>query len=399
MSSTSIALINGHTSPRSPLRRERTDGQAPTPMTEVKVKHTRTLSITSKNESGDSDLVKFKSSAEKLNFSSNDNELSRWLINLEDLKIIDPPIGGGYFGEVKLGYWRGIKVACKFVYEKSFRNKSDIELFDQEVSILSSLRHPNVILYMGVCLDKDKIIVMEYMENGSLSELLKKKELRSHQIHKIATEIALGMNYLHGENILHRDLTSKNILLSKHMEAKVADFGLSKVKLAESHTYSYTMGSIAWMAPEVIANASKFSKSSDVYSYGIILWEIWTGCDPCPKEIAIVNLANKVLHEQYRPTIPPTVHAKWQDLIRSCWESDPDQRPSFDKILGTLDQIPAKLKKLPTTNTYPQHITDRQNHHRGRLTHPTPLPHIGSESPVYGGYEELLGADRSENEG
>jgi len=192
---------------------------------------------------------------------------------------------------------------------------------------------------MGICLNNHhKIIVMEYMEQGSLYQFLRVEPLEISKIHKIAKEIALGMNYLHGENILHRDLTSKNILLSKHMEAKVADFGLSKIKLNNSETYSYTMGTVAWMAPEVLLDAKHFTASSDVYSFGIILWEIWTGEDPCPKGVTEVNFANKVLYENYRPsmgTIPDT----WQALIRLCWQMEPLERPSFERILQILDTI------------------------------------------------------------
>jgi len=251
-------------------------------------------------------------------------------------------------------------VACKFVYDKSFRKKSDLELFEQEVNILSSLRHPNIILYMGVCLDNNhhqKIIVMEYMEKGSLHELLRTEHFGKINVLKIATEIALGMNYLHGENILHRDLTSKNILLSKHYEAKVADFGLSKMKLTQTESYSYTMGSVAWMAPEVLQNARDFTTRSDVYSYAIVLWELWTGESPCPRDVSTVNLANKVLFEDYRPTIPDNVPEAWKALIRICWQNDTSERPSFERILKILETIetssPSKIKNEPQPRKSP----------------------------------------------
>uniref|UniRef100_A0A6B2LF92 Protein kinase domain-containing protein n=1 Tax=Arcella intermedia TaxID=1963864 RepID=A0A6B2LF92_9EUKA len=205
---------------------------------------------------------------------------------------------------------------------------------------MSSLRHPNVILYMGVCIDTNfKIIVMEYMEKGSLNDLLRKEPFTLGKMFKIAKEIALGMNYLHGEGILHRDLTSKNILLSSHMQAKVADFGLSKIKLAESQNVSFTMGSIAWMAPEVIENASNFTRASDVYSYGIILWEMCTGEDPCPRDIQPVHFAKLVLESGYRPEIPPTVSPKWKALIETCWDTLPKSRPSFEQILIRLEKM------------------------------------------------------------
>lgn len=212
-------------------------------------------------------------------------------------------------------------------------------MFIQEVTLLSELRHPNVILYMGVCVDtRDKIIVTEYMENGSLYNLLRLQKLKIMTVHRIAKDIALGMNYLHEENVLHRDLTSRNILLTKHMQAKVADFGLSKKNLKDSDL-SYTMGSVPWMAPEVIASARQFSKKADVYSFGVICWELFTGSDPCPEDMAHVNLANKVLHEEWRPSIPENVPFVWTQLIKQCWAQKPDSRPLFIEILAILDSI------------------------------------------------------------
>jgi len=107
----------------------------------------------------------------------------------------------------------------------------------------------------------------------------------------------------------------------------------------EESDLSYTMGSVAWMAPEVIASARQFSKKADVYSYGVICWELFTGTDPCPEDMAHINLANKVLHEEWRPTIPENVPYVWTQLIQQCWAQRPDSRPSFTEILGILDSI------------------------------------------------------------
>jgi len=229
-------------------------------------------------------------------------------------------------------------VACKKVFEKSFRNKSDVEIFCREVKILSELRHPNVVLFLGACTDgKDKIIVTEYCEGGSLAYLVKTQQLDEVTQLKIAKDIALGMNHLHLENLLHRDLTSSNILLNASKEAKVSDFGLSR-RQPEDTSLSCTMGSVAWMAPEVIENAKNFTKKSDVYSYGVLLWELLTGGDPCPPEMSSIMLATKVLHEQYRPTMPHCkITPKWSDLIQKCWAQSPDDRPTFEEILTILD--------------------------------------------------------------
>eukprot|EP01125_Pyxidicula_operculata_P018881 TRINITY_DN676_c0_g7_i1.p1 TRINITY_DN676_c0_g7~~TRINITY_DN676_c0_g7_i1.p1 ORF type:complete len:921 (-),score=205.41 TRINITY_DN676_c0_g7_i1:24-2786(-) len=271
----------------------------------------------------------------------------KWVISIRELNIpMDiEAVGHGHFGDVRLGFFRSMKVACKFVREKCFSSKKDIDMFVQEVNLLSELRHPNVILYMGVCIDSnEKIIITEFMENGSLYDLVHNNTKNPSisfplpNLLRIAKDISLGMNYLHGELILHRDLTSKNILLTKHFLAKVSDFGLSKRKLETSSDESYTVGSLPWMAPEVIDNARKFSRKSDVYSYGMILWELVSGKHPCPEGMMPINMATQVL-QGYRPSIPDNCPIVWKELIEECWHQDFECRPTFDTIQKKLENV------------------------------------------------------------
>jgi len=183
-----------------------------------------------------------------------------------------------------------------------------------------------------------KIIVTEFMEHGSLNNLLTLRVLLPLERVKIAKDIALGLKYLHSQNVLHRDLTSKNILLSKSMEAKVADFGLSKQKL-EGEDLSYTMGSVPWMAPEVLLNANSFTDKSDVYSLGIILWELWARTCPCPSDMPHHHFARLVYAENYRPAFPNEVPEKWSKIIQLCWAPDPTERPIVIKIVEHLMPI------------------------------------------------------------
>jgi len=221
------------------------------------------------------------------------------LIIPEDLR----PLGKGFFSVVRVGFLHGDKVACKKLLGKPFKNKTENDLFMREISILSELKHCNVIKYLGtsICEQNRKIIVMEYMELGNLHDLLLSTQLDFKILVKIAKDTADGMQFLHDNKILHRDLNSKNILLTRNQKgllAKVADFGLSRKKL-EDTTLSYTMGQIPWMAPEVLQVSKNYTQKADVYSFGILMWQMVSRQSPCPPGLSYVNMASKVMTEQW----------------------------------------------------------------------------------------------------
>jgi len=217
-----------------------------------------------------------------------------------------------FFGEVRIGFLHGEKVACKILFGKSFKNKTENDLFMREISILSELRHQNVITYLGTSVDQNrKIIVMEYMEYGCLHDHIISRPMDYPLLVKIAKDIANGMQFLHDKRILHRDFNSKNILLTAGPIAKVADFGLSRKKLDDT-TLSYTMGQVPWMAPEVLQLSKNYTTKSDVYSFGILLWEMVARKSPCPPELSYISMANKVVKEQWRPDVPDGVSSDWK---------------------------------------------------------------------------------------
>jgi serine/threonine protein kinase len=149
----------------------------------------------------------------------------------------------------------------------------------KEVMIISDLKHPNIVLYMGICITADKfILVTEYLENGSLFDQLHKKHKKFTEVEKIeiAYEIVKGMVYLHNmKNLLHRDLKSSNVLIGEDWNVvKLCDFGLSGQK--KKRTKHTRVGTYQWMAPEVVRNEKKVDEKSDVYSFGVILWELLT---------------------------------------------------------------------------------------------------------------------------
>ncbi|TNM93486.1 hypothetical protein fugu_001662 [Takifugu bimaculatus] len=199
-------------------------------------------------------------------------------------------IGVGGFGKVYRGMWRGELVAVKAARQDPDEDISvTAQNVRQEARLFAMLTHPNIIALKGVCLQEPNLcLIMEYASGGPLSRALAGRRIPPHILVNWAVQIARGMLYLHSEAIvpvIHRDLKSNNILLAEAIEndcmedltLKITDFGLAR----EWHktTKMSTAGTYAWMAPEVI-KSSTFSKGSDVWSYGVLLWELLTGEAP-----------------------------------------------------------------------------------------------------------------------
>jgi len=254
------------------------------------------------------------------------------------------------------------KLPVKFYLENLSKNKTENDLFMREISILSELRHPNIITYLGTCIELNrKMIVMEFMEYGCLHEYIFNEIPDFGNLLNIAKDVAVGMQFLHYNKILHRDFNSKNILLSSDMVAKVADFGLSRKKL-DNTNLSYTMGQIPWMAPEVISYSKNYTHKSDVYSFGVLLWEMVARQSPCPPALSYISMANKVLTEEWRPQIPVGVPEDWVHLLEACWAQNPLFRPSFTEILKVVTIMGSHFfSATPHLPSFGKGLTERAN--------------------------------------
>ncbi|KAG2565333.1 hypothetical protein PVAP13_7NG000600 [Panicum virgatum] len=200
----------------------------------------------------------------------------------EDL-VIEEQVGQGSCGTVYHGQWYGSDVAVK-VFSKQEYSEDMIDTFRQEVLLMKKLRHPNIILFMGAVASPERLcIVTEFLPRGSLFRLLQKNtgKLDPRRRVHMAIDIARGMNYLHhcSPPIVHRDLKSSNLLVDKNWTVKVADFGLSRLKLETFLRTKTGKETPQWMAPEVLRN-EPLDEKSDVYSYGVILWELITQKKP-----------------------------------------------------------------------------------------------------------------------
>lgn len=257
-------------------------------------------------------------------------------------------IGVGGFGKVYRGTWRGELVAVKAARQDPDEDISvTAQNVQNEARLFAMLQHPNIISLKGVCLQEPNLcLIMEYASGGALSRALAGRRIPPQVLVNWAVQIARGMLYLHSEAIvpvIHRDLKSNNILLAEPIEKgsiegktlKITDFGLAR----EWHktTKMSTAGTYAWMAPEVI-KSSTFSKGSDVWSYGVLLWELLTGEAPY-RGIDGLAVAYGVAVNKLTLPIPSTCPEPFAQLMSECWDQDPHRRPSFSCILDQLTAL------------------------------------------------------------
>ncbi|XP_017064377.1 mitogen-activated protein kinase kinase kinase isoform X2 [Drosophila eugracilis] len=281
----------------------------------------------------------------QLNVSSAIGDIQPHEIEYNELDIKEV-IGSGGFCKVHRGYYDGEEVAIKIAHQTGdddMQRMRDNVL--QEAKLFWALKHENIAALRGVCLNTKLCLVMEYARGGSLNRILAGK-IPPDVLVNWAIQIARGMNYLHNEapmSIIHRDLKSSNVLIYEAIEGnhlqqktlKITDFGLAR-EMYNTQRMS-AAGTYAWMPPEVISS-STYSKSSDVWSYGVLLWELITGETPY-KGFDPLSVAYGVAVNTLTLPIPKTCPETWGALMKSCWQINPHDRPGFKEILKQLETI------------------------------------------------------------
>uniref|UniRef100_A0A670IPU6 Ephrin type-A receptor 6 n=1 Tax=Podarcis muralis TaxID=64176 RepID=A0A670IPU6_PODMU len=280
----------------------------------------------------------------------------------EFAKEIDPSririervIGAGEFGEVCSGRLktpgkREIPVAIKTLKGGYVdRQRRD---FLREASIMGQFDHPNIIRLEGVVTkSKPVMIVVEYMENGSLDSFLRKHDghFTVIQLVGMLRGIASGMKYLSDMGYVHRDLAARNILVNSNLMCKVSDFGLSRV-LEDDPEAAYTTSGgkipIRWTAPEAIAYR-KFSSASDTWSYGIVMWEVMSYGERPYWEMSNQDVILSI-EEGYRLPAPMGCPASLHQLMLHCWQKERNHRPKFTDIVSFLDKLIRNPSSLHT---------------------------------------------------
>ncbi|XP_049962448.1 tyrosine-protein kinase Abl isoform X1 [Schistocerca serialis cubense] len=303
-------------------------------------------------------------------------EPDEWEINRTDI-VMRHKLGGGQYGDVYEAVWKryNVTVAVKTLKEDTMALKDFLE----EAAIMKEMKHPNLVQLLGVCTREPPFyIITEFMSKGNLLDYLRtgsKEHITAVVLMYMATQIASGMSYLESRSFIHRDLAARNCLVGEDHLVKVADFGLAR--LMRDDTYTAHAGAkfpIKWTAPEGLAY-NKFSTKSDVWAFGILLWEIATyGMSPYPG----VDLTDvyHMLEKGYRMECPPGCPPKIYELMRQCWQWNASDRPSFQEIHHALENM---FQESSITEE-----VEKQLQGGGTLQLSYKKPHAGSTGNIHG---------------
>ncbi|KAL5778292.1 hypothetical protein ACOSP7_011218 [Xanthoceras sorbifolium] len=265
-----------------------------------------------------------------------------WEIDASLLKY-EYKITSGSYGDLYKGTFCSQEVAIKVLMSEHL-NENIRKEFAQEVYIMRNIRHKNVVQFIGACTRPPKLcIVTEFMSGGSMYDFLHKQKggFKLPSLLRVAMDVSRGMNYLHQNDIIHRDLKAANLLMDENGVVKVADFGVARVQ-PQSGVMTAETGTYRWMAPEVIEH-KPYGHKADVFSFGIVLWELLTGKLPY-EDLTPLQAAVGVVQKGLRPTIPRYTHREFAELLERCWQQDPSLRPEFSEITELLQHLARRLQ-------------------------------------------------------
>lgn len=257
------------------------------------------------------------------------------------LLAFESKLASGANSDLYKGIFCGQDVAVK-VIRPEYQNKNNQDEFAQEINIMRNLHHDNIVQFIGACTKAPNLcIVTEYVSGGSLFDILRKQKggLDLQHLLAVAIHVSKGMSYLHQKSIIHRDLKAANILLNENGVVKVADFGVARV--TRPGVMTAETGTYRWMAPEVIEHRP-YDHKADVFSFGILLWELLTGKVPY-ENLTPLQAAVGVVQKGLRPEIPNGTHPKLVYLIQKCWQREPSPRPEFSEIQQFLQDLVRSL--------------------------------------------------------
>eukprot|EP00049_Salpingoeca_infusionum_P027450 m.32424 g.32424 ORF g.32424 m.32424 type:complete len:592 (-) comp9519_c0_seq2:165-1940(-) len=269
----------------------------------------------------------------------------KWEVKRDQIEL-GKRLGVGNYGEVYRGTYQGQPIAVKTIKEDSMET---IE-FMKEAHVMKKFNHPNLVRLIGVCsVELPMYIIQEFVPNGDLLTYLRRPsargEINSTSQLYIASQVAAGMQCLEKMNVIHRDLAARNCLVGENLIVKVADFGMGRVVDDLYTARTGTKMPIKWTAPEALCYDA-FSTKSDVWSFGILLWEISTFGDVPYRDMEARDVITK-LEEGYRMPEPPNTPVGLYEIMCETWQMNAKERPNFTQLTEELEALHEKAQENP----------------------------------------------------
>ncbi|XP_068649846.1 serine/threonine-protein kinase 54-like [Aristolochia californica] len=290
-----------------------------------------------------------------------------WEIDLSKLEI-RYVIAHGTYGTVYRGVYDGQDVAVKLLDwgEDGFAINAETAAlrasFRQEVAVWHKLDHSNVTKFVGASMGTSELkilpnntsnngdyvsipsraccVVVDYLPGGTLKQYLiknRRRKLAYKAVIQLALDLSRGLSYLHSRKIVHRDVKTENMLLDSHRTLKIADFGVARVEAENPKDMTGETGTLGYMAPEVL-DGKPYNRRCDVYSFGICLWEIYC-CEMPYSDLSISEVSCGVVQQNLRPEIPRCCPSSLANIMRKCWDGNPEKRPDMAEVVKLLEAI------------------------------------------------------------
>ncbi|KAG5560188.1 hypothetical protein RHGRI_003469 [Rhododendron griersonianum] len=322
--------------------------------------------------------------ADKIDLKSLDVQLERhvsrvWSKNSEAAKPkeeweIDPSklhirylVARGTYGTVYRGTYDTQDVAVKLLDwgEDGMATTAETAAlrtsFRQEVAVWHKLDHPNITKFVGASMGTSNLkipskdassdgyvtlpsraccVLVEYQTGGTLKKFLylnRRKKLAFQTVIQLALDLSRGLSYLHSKKIVHRDVKAENMLLDACKTLKIADFGVARVEAQNPQDMTGETGTLGYMAPEVL-DGKPYNRKCDVYSFGICLWEIYC-CDLPYPDLSFAEVSSAVVRQNLRPEIPRCCPNSLVNIMKKCWDSNPEKRPDMNEVVRMLEAI------------------------------------------------------------
>lgn len=313
----------------------------------------------------DLQLEKHLSRVWSRNIDNNQKPKEEWEIDPSKLEI-RYLIAQGTYGTVYRGTYDSQDVAVKLLDwgEDGMATVAETAAlrasFRQEVAVWQKLDHPNVTKFVGASMGTSNLkipsknpsegytdlpsraccVVVEFLQGGTLKNFLfknRKKKLAFKVVIQLALDLSRGLSYLHSQKIVHRDVKAENMLLGSNRNLKIADFGVARVEAQNPQDMTGETGTLGYMAPEVL-DGKPYNRKCDVYSFGICLWEVYC-CDMPYTDLSFAEVSSAVVRQNLRPEIPRCCPSSLSNIMKKCWDGNPDKRPEMEEVVRLLEAI------------------------------------------------------------